>query len=396
MTVNIKINRDRVAASVAKDKERSKGGGFKPYWQPKPGANIFRIWAFLRGTDGEGDFRRVIRVHFPTKGRPTICGFSTTRDGQQKKGMCDECDASDAAQQERIDAGMDEKEAYKAVGKMHARPRFVFVVSPLRTGGELVPDKDRTPRVFWASKTTGEKIVDMLLDPDQTPDLSAALGAEGVNVKIKYDPDADGADMYHPSLLNKDGSKPLPAAWQALAQVCDPFNDRSLEPAWFLAENPEAAKAETPTAAPAKAAPAPKAKAPVKDEDADTDSDSDSDEPVTAVLPQDEDDADAPAAGDTDILADAKARLKADGLDGEYDVEVMDDGTGLMAPCYYKKGSEDGSWDYPAVPAKRKAPPAKKAGEGTAAVKERGFKGRKGEASKAPPITSDRDADDVT
>lgn len=362
---NIKINRERVAASVAKDKERGKGGGFKPYWQPKPGANIFRIWAFLRATDGEGDFRRVIRVHFPAKGRPTICGFSMTRDGQQKKGMCDECDAADAAQQERIDAGMDEKSAYKAVGKMHARPRFVFVVSPLRTGGDLVPDKDRTPRVFWASKTTGEKIVDMLLDPDQTPDLSAALGANGIDIKIKYDPDADGADMYHPSLLGREVAKPLPEEWQALAQACDPYGDDTLEPDWFKSATPAAPVAKvTPAAAPP-----------------------DDDAPPPA-LPQDDNDGDV-VPGTDSILADAQARLKADGIDGEYDVEVMDDGTGTLAPCYYKKGSEDGSWDYPAVPVKRKAPPAKAVAEGTAAVKERGFKGRKGEAPKEPPLAAD-------
>ena len=359
----ITINREQVKKTIKASKERGKGFGPKiPYWKPEAGNNLFRIWAFIRQDTGAGVFFREIRIHFPAQGRPTICGFSADRTGLQKKGQCEQCDEAQTIYKERLaaelESGTDPKSAKQkansAANRFRGRPRYLFIVSPLRTGGTLTEsDEDKQPKVWWASKTTGEKIVEMMCDEDIIDDIAEACGATGRNLKVRYDPNADGASMYSVSLIDSAKSTALPKEWQELAQKLDLFSDDRYEPEWARGDAPQ----------------------PVTD-----DSDEDDDSGAAHTDQQTEPHArtytlleDSPSSKER-IRLDAEARLKADGLDDAWEVDVFPNGDlGDMA-CYYRKGEKDGQWEYPTPD--RTPPPAEEKSVDEE-VKARGFKGRK-------------------
>ena len=253
----------------------------------------------------------------------------------QEKGRCDECDEAQAIYDETLERllaeGVETKtakqRASKAANRLRGRPRFLFVVTPVRVGGKLVENEDdQAPAVWWASKTTGERIVEMLCDEDVVDDISDALGSGGMDVKVRYDPDADPSSMYSVSLLPANKAKSLPAEWQEKAQALDLFVEDRYEPTWNRGNGP------------------------AKTEVADTaEADGKADEPDTST-----------ASEKDRIKADALARLKADGIDDQYDVEVFKNGGLGLQPCYYAVGSDKGSWDYPSKPdaPARSAPPS--------------------------------------
>lgn len=335
--MTIKISRTQAQQAAERPKRSASSAN---WWKPEAGVNHVRIFAFNRADKAEGDedrgcYHRPLRVHTPPNQKPTICGFSITRDGRQEKGRCPECDEVDRIRKEkgwRFVKG--KKQNDDPAGRISARNRIAFLVCPIRVGGEIVPAEEHSIKVWWAASTAGEAILAKIADEDVIPDPSAVFGVNGLNFKVQYDPNAAAQDMYRVEVLSADKSVALDPALQAQAQALDLYADDGLEPAWFL------------DAKPAKAAPAPA--------------------PAPAAAPRRAPPAPASTVPQTETLAYWKAYLDDAGLSADYTVEMFkNEDTGRMAPVFYRLAdgpNAEGSWEAP-KPAKKVQTP-----------EERGFK----------------------
>lgn len=318
--MKIKIDRKTVQKTVADSKARAarRSGAASNWTRPLEGNNIFRIFAFNRGDTGEGAFVREIRVHQPPQGKPIICGRSDARDGTHSKD-CAHCDEARRIEQER---GRD------AASRYRSRPKYAFVVVPLRLGGKVVAGEERRPRVWQASKTVGEKILALVVDEDIVSDPSDFFGCSGLDVKVKFDKSAKGAAMYDVSVLDSSKAKTLDGELQEKAQKCDLFSDLSLEPEWFSVADPAGG-----------------------DDDASS-ADADDDGAMST---------EGYTEAEQEVFDTFAAKLTEDGLSDEYDLDIAEDEHGDPAPVFYKKADgedAEGSWEYPekVKPRKRKAP----------------------------------------
>lgn len=353
--MTIQISRAKAQQAAERPKRSNSGAN---WWKPEEGVNAARIFAFNRGDKAEGDddrgcYHRPIRVHSPPKQKPTICGFSITRDGRQEKGRCPECDEVDRIRKEkgwRYVKG--KKNDDDPAGRLSARNRIAFLVCPIRVGGELLPPEEHDIRIWWAASTAGEAILAKIADEDVIADPSSAFGVNGLNFKITYDPNTKAQDMYRVEVLSAEKSAPLDPALQAKAQALDLYADDSLEPAWFQVEKagtpaPKAAAAQA--AKPAQAPPPPPRKAP----------------PAPTVTPD-------------QTVEYWQKYLDDNGHNGTYTVAMYrNEDTGRMVPVFYKVADgpdAEGSWEPPAKAEKKPQTPA-----------ERGFK----PTPKAPPRSLD-------
>jgi hypothetical protein len=395
--MRVNINKDRVQQRVgaAKAKSAARGGSNANWWKPSPGNNVVRLFAFNH--DGEGEFFRELRMHQPPKGKPQPCGKNTASNGETRS-ECSLCDEARRIEQER---GRD------AASRFRARTRYAFIVVPIRDGGNLVPAEDRKPKVWQASKTVGEKILDCVCDDDIVDDPAEFFGCKGLNVKIKYDPDAKGADMYATSVLQAAKAKTLAGTLQDEAQKMDLFADMSLEPEWFVAEGGAATTSSESE--------------PEDDDDDFDDEDEDGDEADESEADEDGDEADESEAEDEseaddevpeevlDEVREARAKLEKDGLSDSYECDpAEDEESGEWRPCYFKAGDDDapGSWEYPKPKRTRKKrttkkkAPAKKAEsdedrEARVEKAAEGMKPRNGAAKKrGAPQDMDEDGDE--
>lgn len=305
----IKISQKAVNKAVRAVKSRTPATQ-SAWWNTKEGDNIIRVFAFLRGdkdpSDEEaGHFFREVWTHSSQGAAPTLCQNSPARTGEVRRGDCPECEAAERRYAEVLASTDDKKKAREAANWLQSRPRFAFIVVPFRQGNKDMDPKYQRPSVFKASKTTGEAIVKIIMDPDYGGP-EAWLGCNGRNIKINYDKTREPSKQYEVYAMDREVSKPLPEKMQDQAQAMDLYSDESLEPNWFL-DSLEGAEPETPAGDDAKA--------------------KEYEEMVA-------------------LKAEAEARLEAAGLTDTWEVEIAHDGNRL-APCYYKKGSNDGTWDFP-------------------------------------------------